>query len=277
MAKGKRGPALIELIHRQDTEGIRQPTWFSGRAETADSRPALAPDASVNHPVPPPATAVDGPSTWVSVRGERVIFSFSSVSAGVVVFLLIVALGGSFLIGRRAGEDRGLRAGFREGVASVRAGAMGEIESAKRSDPNTDIFEGVGTSPVAAIGEPEAPVEALPPADSASQAPGLSNSPWVQGHTYIVVQEFKAGDQSDADAAQLFLHDHGVETAVLESGGNYKYRLVATKGFNREAPAQRAWCDEYHARIKELGRLFVKAGGRYDLQGYRKKLTGPSW
>ncbi len=279
MPRSKRGPALIELIHAGSATGV--PAWWqsadapqppSDTGTPADSLPTPTP--TTGHPKPGEPAA-----PLATVRGERIVFSLSSVSAGVAVFILIVIVGLGFVVGKNVGHASGVTEGFESGKRSVSAGAISEIEAARRSAPNTEIFADLGSSPVTPnaaaagrrAGQPVAP-QANPPTEQPN-----TRGPWVRDHTYIVVQEFKSEDKDQAEAAKLFLHDHDVESVILESKGDYRYRLVATKGFNREDPAQRRWCDQYHAKIRELGNQFVKAGGRYDLQGYQKKLTGNRW
>ncbi len=281
MNRRRTGPALLELIYQQKSGRIRQPGWWKAGTPVAHTAPAPA-DATNMLEKPPDRDAAIAPVAPVgpilSLSGDRMVVSLSSVSAGVAVFGLIVLLGVAFLTGRKVGEKSGLRLGYQEGVASIRAGAADEIEAAREAAPNAGIFSGVGTSPlrVGVASDSHSPsAEPAPTTAQSSSTP--SPSPWVRDHTYIVVQEFKTEDRSDATAAQLFLRDYGVETAILESNGRYRYRLVTLKGFNRGDPVQQKLCDEYHARVKKLGKLFVKAGGRYDLQGYQKRLTRPGW
>ncbi|MEE9296381.1 MAG: hypothetical protein V3W34_15660 [Phycisphaerae bacterium] len=284
MQKPKRGKALLELIHQQDASYLRTPGWWrspdasAGQPEAAPASHSTRASAAVE-----PLLSDVAPRRLVSLHGKHVVFSLSSTSAAAAVFVLMLLVGLSFLVGRRTGVQRGLADGFRRGADSVRASAVGEIEAARNAAPNRDIFVGLGSSPLKAAATGDKPTDSVEAASGTDYSARRSaraegrGSAWVTGHTYIVVQEFKAGDQVDAAAARLFLRDHGIETDILESRGTYKYRLLTLKGFNREDPDQRKWCDQYHAKIKELGRLFVKAGGRYDLQGYQKTLTGAGW
>jgi hypothetical protein len=133
---------------------------------------------------------------------------------------------------------------------------------------------------------PSSPVQANNPQSLAAvPAAGRTNDSvgkpddtpkWVRGHTYIVVQEFLETDLEEARKAREFLEEHGVPTSIVRYSGRskYKYRLVTQKGFNCDDPVQKQLCNEYHQQIRKLGELFVKAGGRYDLQGYQKKAIG---
>jgi hypothetical protein len=280
MARGKRGPALIELIDKAEDSSTRVPNWWRGRGEETVQGDAPRGGSHVAQPaqggVDAPESDWGAPRGFLSVRGDRVVMSLTSVSAGIAVFVLILLVGASFLIGRREGRAKGLVEGFERGKASVGADALSEIEAARKTAPNREIFDGLASNPV----DGHEPPKRLAPESNTPSIQAEANegdSVWVKDHTYIVVQEFKAGDRSDAEAAKLFLAGHGVETVILDSSGNYPYRLVATKGFNRDDPAQREWCDAFHDKIKRLGDQFVKAGGRYDLQGYQKRVTGNGW
>ncbi len=153
--------------------------------------------------------------------------------------------------------------------------------AARRSRPDTRIFDGVGTPPVRTHGENALSLASPDGIEAENSHPdaqmgGTSSTAFVNGHTYIVVQEFRAEDGEDATDAQKFLSDRGIETTILDSKGTYKYRLITVKGFNREDPDQKRWCDEFLERIRKIGDAYTKAGGRYSLQGYQKTYTGPT-
>jgi hypothetical protein len=285
MSKRKRGPALIELIHTGEESEVKLPSWWGRRSarrpdeSDVDSSRVAEPDSGSDS-----ASAVDRSSAvlFAELRGDRLVFSFTSMMAGIAFFVLVVVVGAGFLIGRQLGKTAGLSEGYEQGIASVSAQTLDEIEAARMSGPKTDIFGGLRTSPIVGGRDSASTTPAFTGnagAEMGVGSPGSTGSTgtWVSGHTYIVVQEFKASDEDDVAAADLFLREQGVETAILESKGTYRYRLVALKGFNRDDPVQRRRCDEFHDRIRKLGQLFVKAGGRYDLQGYQKKLTADSW
>lgn len=289
MARSKHGPALLEVIGRQKRakHGGRsgQPGWRQAADANASVAQASAPAAG-HRPDPETrgearaSTQIDSPP-FCQIRGGRIVFAFSSAVAAMVLFAVAALVAGGWMAGRRTGVDQGKQLGFQAGVDSVQAKTLEGIEAARNARPNGDIFDGVGVSPIQEV----SPQEKSPPTKkSASAKPSAigrkianalqDSSKWVIGHTYIVVQEFRAGDQADADAAQLFLKEHGVETEIVESKGSYRYVLLSVRGFNRDDPVQRKLCDKFHAEVKRLGKLFVKAGGRYALQGYQKKVTG---
>ncbi len=282
MGKSRKSPALIELIHARDSAEVKLPSWWrSSKGPTRSAAPSASREASSvaggGVDTQDPQSGGTSPP-FIAFRGERVVLSFTSVTAGIAAFLAIVLVGAGFLAGQSLGVKAGKKSGFVEGRKSVGLVAHDEIDAAKRSAPNIDIYDGVGASPVKKRESRAENVASTPvrPEDALAVRVDAA-SPWVDGHTYIVVQVFKAEDRADAEEAKLFLKTHGVETVILDSKGGNRYVLVAVTGFNREDPAQRRLCDRFHDRIRKLGDLFVKSSGRYGLQGYQKKITGNGW
>lgn len=268
MPKVKRGRTLIEVIGKRDSAGeaagVRLPAWWksntpiSPATKTAEQASRAA--ASVKDATP----AIGAPGRWITIDGSRIVLSLTSFSSGVAMFAIVAMVMVGFLLGRSAGVAEGRTQGYLQARASLVALAADEIETARKSPPDQDIFAGLSSSPVTKRATTR---EASAPATAAAKQ-------WVPDHHYIVVQEFLASDKTDADEARVFLEEHGIHTTMFESKGKYRYRLVGDKGFNLDDPAQRKLCDAYHQRIQEIGEQYFKAGGRYKLQGYRKKLTG---
>ena len=300
MPKSKRGPSLVELM-RSGGAGMRAsppplPSWRNPPTTRSSSPDPETPGLRNTPATDLPAAPTVLPKRPTGTRYDRVVLSFSSVSAGVTVFVFIALLTGGFLAGREMGMREGEQRGYATGVRMLRADTADEIQTARAAQPNTDIFAGLRSSPITTSAppkplagpdagrtvtsarppatKPDAPRQAGP-TDAATATP--HNTKWITDYTYVIVQEFRSEDHADALEAREFLGGKGVDATILESRGRYKYRLVADKGFNCDDPNQRKWCDEFHAEIQELGRLYVKAGGRYDLQGYQKKLTGTGW
>ncbi|NOT00334.1 MAG: hypothetical protein HOP29_06870 [Phycisphaerales bacterium] len=277
MGKAKRNPTLIEAMGKRSSgvpeAGPRVPRWWNrpkGRstdqpASVRDSVPVISGEPPVFDDSPVDA---EESAAIVRVQGSRLILSFSSFSAGVAVALLIAVVFGVYVGGRSGGRNEGLREGFDAGRQSIEATALNDIEAARRSAPNGDVFGDLPSSPVDAARSSTKTDESAADKGSAAATGAFSV---VKGHTYIVVQAFRSRD--DADRAQTFLHDRGVETVILtsDSQATYPFHLVTQKGFNCDDAEQKHWCDEYHAKIKELGEEYVKAGGRYKLEGYQKK------
>ena len=115
---------------------------------------------------------------------------------------------------------------------------------------------------------------ALPDAAQYEPAP----TTWVQGHNYIVVQDFRRDARADAEFAQGYLEQNGIPSVVLERSGSYPYRLITARGFDRDDQVQRKMADEYQERIRRLGQAYLQAGGRYDFKtAFFIKLTGETW
>lgn len=286
MGKGRRGPTLIEVM------GGAQGYKGRGSAGTVSTAPPNTPVPQAPTPLVlnPPHALHDSPPPYapqgargrlramlpsVTIDGARMVVSFSSLSAGMTVGALVVLLSLVFIGGHRLGGAGAYQQGYDAAVAFIQGRTDDEILAAKSKAPKTDIFGSVGPSPIGTRGDAADPVTKAAPSPGAASFTGAEG--WIKGYTYVVVQDFRAEDQADAESAQTFLRERGVEAVVLESGGNYRYRLVGTRGFNREDPAQRKPCDDYQEQIRKLGEQFVKAGGRYELKGYQKKLTGDRW
>lgn len=269
--------------------GPQLPSWWNA---PASQTPSQRSEQVSGNQEPPTPSGSDRP--LVAARRDRVVVSFSSFSAGVTIFAFVALLAGGFLAGREVGMRQGEERGYAAGVRMLRAETADEIEMARGSKPNSDIFSGLRSSPITTASTPKStsatsgkrtlrstPKNARKPASSPQNAQPKSSASheqkWITNYTYVIVQEFRSEDQADALEAREFLRGHGVSTTILESRGRYKYRLVADKGFNCDDANQRKWCDEFHGKIQVFGKLYVKAGGRYDLQGYQKKLTGAGW
>ncbi len=276
MAKTKRGPSLFEILRKdgppsQDAR-LDVPGWWSRGEDRGRQRTSSAPPPSEGVR---PTGESDGKAPLVAVDGPRLVLSFTSLTASMGVLLLIVVITGAFFIGRHRGLVLGRAEGFASGKAAIGEEVLDDIEKARRSKPKEEIFAGMSSSPVQA-NNPQS-LAAVPAGRKGAPAAEPEDGPkWVRGHTYIVVQEFLETDLEEARKAREFLEEHGVATSIVQYRGRskYKYRLVTQKGFNCDDPVQKQLCDEYHQQIRKLGELFVKAGGRYDLQGYQKKAIG---
>ncbi len=277
MTRSRKSQTLIEVISkeqstRKKSPGTDVPTWFSQESDT----PTTAPSATPKSMIPASPT---GPSDATPTRrsvpvfridGPRVILTFSSFTVALALFAAGAALIAAYELGQNRGDFAGHERGFQDGQAHIRRTTADEIESARKKLPNPGVLSGLGASPV----KTPVPTQNVP--KTAGNAPDKS-APWVRDHTYIVVQEFLTADLADAQHARDFLAENSIETRILDASGKYGYRLVATKGFNCDDPNQKRWCDKYHERIGGLGKKFRLSGGRYDLQGYKKKAAGKSW
>ena len=276
MAKTKRGPSFFEILRKDGTPSeatrLNVPGWWSRRK---GAEPPARPSQEAPTGTAPPTRTPGSQAPLIAVDGPRLILSFSSFSAALTVLVLAAVLTGTFFIGQFRGLERGRAEGFSSAQQAIADGAMDDIQRARRSRPEGELFAGMPSSPVKA--DSAKPLAAVPPGRKADPpAQPASGHKWVKGHTYIVVQEFLETDLEQAEKARDFLKEHGVPTEIVHYGGrsNYKYRLVTQKGFNCDDPVQKRLCNEYHQEIRKLGDLFVRAGGRYNLQGYQKKAIG---
>ena len=298
MAKGRTGPALYELIRKASEGGgqgrLDTPKWWrsgpkevtlaklpvakrpSDTVECAAERDAEPPVRVTQVPKPVEAAAdepVKAPAA-VEFEGGRLVVSVNTVAAAAVIVGLLILVAGVFLAGRNVGLDNGLAEGYQAGRESIRAETTDEIELARMSAATDEnLFGDVGDSPVTRDPRGSSP---------ASESAKASESPdgvveWIRGYTYIAVQDFGVGQRQAALDAQAFLRERGVDTSIVELSGNYPYRLVTTRGYNRTDPAQKQRQDAFQAQLAAMGREYSKAGGRYALKGYPVTLTQDSW
>ena len=191
--------------------------------------------------------------SFIALDGQYVRLSLSSMSAAVVLFGLVVALVLAYKAGQGRGYVDGQVAGFAEGEASVVAQVTSEIEATRAQPPNTEAIESL----------------LLDGADvsSAGRVGGDPGDSWIDGYTYVLVQEFAGSASSDADNAQAFLRHHGVETLKLERSYG-AIQLITEQGFNHEDDTQRALGERLRDRVREIGRAYYAAGHGYKLEGY---------
>jgi hypothetical protein len=275
-AKAGRGPALFDLLPRDQSELREAPesTAVHGRDEVA--APAAVPEAAATSadPVAEAADVIESGRDGkriVELDGDRVRLSFTSITGAASLFVVLGLLGGAFWLGQNSGWKKGVRRGFQEGQAAYGAAALDDIAAARRQPPATHLIGSLLEDPSAA----QSGVSATVPGGGALRA-GSAGSPWVRDHTYVVVQEFSAGRESHARAAQAFVAQKGIgtEIVVFPSGA---IQLITTQGFNRSDPTQRQLSDQHLRRLHEIGSEYWTAGGGYKLEGYFKTLKNDSW
>lgn len=275
MRKSKQGPGLFDLIENDNDLGsgsLRTPrtsvplgkSGHHGKKESTVHRPVSASgrSAGVQHG----ARGEAAPS--VSIDGERIRFSLTSLTAAVAVFGLLVLLLVAFEFGRRLGDKTGFRRGHAAGRVSYSADAMSEIEAARRQPPAPGLVETL---------RPGSAGGAVPSGTVSGETAEVSGgSIWVRDYTYVVVQEFSIGREEDARRAQAFLaeNDLGTEIVKYPSGA---MQLITTQGYNRKDPTQRRLADQLQERVHALGVQYFAAGGGYRLEGYFKSLKGDTW
>lgn len=283
MAGSKRGPALFEVIRREEgSRAVRR----RGRTGLSDREQPPEPEGQPEEPrepAPPPPPPGDA-EPFFELLGERVRFTLTQRRATIAVSVAVIVLGGicylSYALGHRRGMARGIHRGKEMAQLQIQGPLEDEIDRARRSMVTGDLFEGIGEDPTIAADQIVEDTADAGPRTSPGQAVEPAEVPWVTGQNYIVVQDFKAGDRADLLDAQQFLHDQGVQTAVvaLEQAGPYRYRLIAVAGFNLEDPVQKKLAGDYMERVRRIGKAYSGSGGRYDFQSaYLKKLTSDRW
>lgn len=301
MRKRKNGPALFELIGdralssratvrpepaivpppaaspRDAGSALRDVATETDIAPIADIPLDAAKSASFEHPLT---------ETVVQFEGDRVRVSLSSIGAAVATFVVIVFLAGGFLLGKSRGRQDGLQAGYEAGRSSFEAGVANDIEAARNQPAATYLIGGLLEDQ-----GPQGVSTALPekggdriasdrPGSLVRERRGDSIAPrakpadagqpmWVDGFTYIVAQEFPGAARADAEAAQSYLEQHGVPTAIqMQPGG--RLLLMTHQGYNRKDPVQRKLSDQLSEKVRAIGAQYYASGGRYRLEGYLK-------
>ncbi|UCE59350.1 MAG: hypothetical protein JSU63_18145 [Phycisphaerales bacterium] len=272
MRKNRHGPALFEVLtsEKEDgTEKLEVPSWWSSGGRRLQNGTPAKDKADRWSSRSEPAVEVDPEALpFVEFVGGRLRVSFTSITAAVAVFILMVALVLAYEIGGRSGEQRGIRKGYEAGRASYAADAMSEIELARSKPPATHLVASLLENPAAAS-ESEVPV-------SAGSSTEDTRSTWIRDYTYIVAQEFAAESAEDAKSAQQFLAQQGIPTAIvrLSSGA---VQLITTQGFNHKDPPQRQLAETLLEKEHDAGAKYFAAGGGYRLKGYFRTLKGQSW
>jgi len=219
--------------------------------------------------VGPPETEVDKDIRFLELENERVRMSFTSKTAAVTFFVVVVILVVAFEIGRRSGYTAGIGAGFQQGRASYAAEAMSEIEAARNQPAATHLLSELMETAEAAPARVETIVD---------ENPGDVDRPqWIRGYTYVVAQEFSPADADTAAAkARAFLAEHGIATAAVryDSGS---VQLITTQGYNHKDPTQKRMANELLKKLHAIGAKYYAGGGGYKLDGYFKTLKDDRW
>lgn len=286
MAKPKDGPALFELLRNSRRDRVVEQRETAGVADRDEPSPSLAPAPGIPRKTPPAAVPRDSGEAvrrgrmqteeeLCDVSGGRIRFSLTQKGATIALVVAVLVVGGVGYVGYRLGEERGKE----KGRLAVQERVLDEIDQARLAPPTRNLFDGIGDDPTVATdsgGEPRR----MEPALVAGDMYQASSVPWVSGHNYIVVQDFKSDARSDAIRAREFLEVNGVQTAIveLERSETYKYRLITVTGFNLDDAVQEKLAEEHLDKVRRIGQAYSEGGGRYDFQSaYFKKLTGDRW
>jgi len=265
MAKSRRSPVLFEVMGKGRSSGVDRVEIPGGsRDQVAGHRRRGSSE---------PGSAGERSSPLVSLDGNRVSVSLTSVGVAVVVTCVVMGMIAAYGIGR----NRGYESGFVAGADVYRADAIDEIEQARSGPVSVGLLQGLRSGPDSV--DVEAPAGTFE-SDVTDDVPGESSVDdgpvWVRGNTYIVVQEFMPGSGDDVLVAQGFLAQHDISTVVVArpNGGSW---LVTTQGYNCQDKAQARMAQRLLERVGEVGKAFQSAGGRYGLEGYLRSLTGDAW
>ncbi|MCB9850940.1 MAG: hypothetical protein H6817_09590 [Phycisphaerales bacterium] len=290
MPKSKHAPALFELYSKGSRDGGRLDDSSSYDADEGVSASSFrATIASVARTIgganDPDREASDRPvgvaPPAIRVEDGRVHLALTSRAAGIAMFVLLVAGCLAYAAGTWSGRQTGVADGRDEAQKSFERVAVDDIERARRSRPIENLFAGIGASPVASqsskpVAVPQAAPRSTLPLTAMRSDRSAGQTPWVKGHTYLVVQSFLGSARDDAVAAQEYLARHNVESEIF-GGSDRGFRLIATSGFNRKDPTQRKLSDQFRSKVQSIGEAYSKTGGRYKLEGYFATLTADSW
>ncbi len=218
---------------------------------------------------------------YVRFTGGRFEVSLTPVGAVVAAGVLLLALLCCYQIGRRAGSHAvpaaGIAAapGLEPGLdaAAVRRGepdsSVLNVRTAESSSPEAPPV------PARSVTAALAPRSAEKPA-SETAAEGAPPAARMRGLNYIVIERFHTRLPSvksvemarqHAEAAQKWLAEQQVPTAIYPMENGTGYELWTTQGF--KMPDERAGLDELVAKIRHLGTLYAKQGYMFSVERRR--------
>ncbi len=286
MTKSKQpGPALFDLLGPTQ-EDVNRNLRVPDTERPTPSKPAEASPEQVERAIVPgrqePSTTPHersaapnrvGTRRLIQFDDECVHLSLTSLSAAIVVFVLMVGLLGVYELGRTNGQASGFGEGHRTGRASFEADAASEIEAARHKPPASHLVEGLLQS---SAGQPGTSQTATPQSSAPDNPGQRMAAAWVQGHTYVVAQEFAPQSKDDVRAAKSYLQTKGIDTATIKLDTGW-FQLITTQGFDRSDPVQRDLADRLLAKVHRAGAAYYSGGGGYKLEGYFKTLRKRSW
>ena len=121
------------------------------------------------------------------------------------------------------------------------------------------------------------PPSSTPTASANLSANATGGATWIKGYNYVIVQSFRSDALADAEKAQAFLKQQGIDAAVVAKAPDKPIQLIATQGFDYSDKTQKDLARRYLQRIRTIGKSYPKVGGRYKLEGYLARLSGDSW
>lgn len=252
MPKPKSALALFEVYRRAReqlaaADAIEQPT---AAAAAEPSEPARVDEPPAGEPPPP----------RIKTRGDRIELSLSTLSLAVMLFVVGLLLVGAFAVGKNIGYESGLRR------ARGEAELLSDDEFAELRDQpaQPEVLQDLGS------------VEQRVVADAARERRETrpTQAGFVDNLNYVWIETFSA--QEDAARAQTYLRGRQVESVPIQRNG--KWILVSTEGFDYQIPEEKKASLDLLEQIKQIGREYFQAGGRYRFDGYvSKKRPGDNW
>jgi len=279
MGKSKKGPALFELLGvggDSDPASAQIPRWWSAGKKAPDLHESRAARNAPNLTLVSEDRSGDGEPIF-ELDGNRVRFSFTSVTAAVAIFAILGVVTAGYLAGVQSGE----LAGYKRGLETVRTAeplsATDEIQLARAQPVATHLLAPLTGQSAPTNNPAPKPAKAEPAATSAAAPAKTAPGPgWVRDLTYIVVQEFARGAAENARAAQQFLAQKGVDAAVVPAPGGGVH-LITAQGYNHKDAAQKRAADQLLAKVRTIGEQYFASGGGYKLEGYYKTLKKDTW
>ncbi len=282
MSKPSRSPVLFEVLNKgkgvnelgggkgqsEAAESVDQPQQGEFTPDKPDKDSAIKPTQMRDRPL----ESVETTSSIIDYEGDRIKFSFSAALLATVLGFVIVALAASY----KLGHDRGYAAGRHNGRLAYEASVKDEIQAVREGPVESDLL-GDGVTFTASQSDSTSGTQVLGVATGTGKSnPTLDAPVWVRGNTYVVVQVFFADSGEDALIAKDFLVQRNIRTAIVNRPDGKRW-LITTQGYNCEDAAQKRMLDQLLERVREAGRAFRAAGGRYGLEGYPSLLTSDSW
>lgn len=252
MPKSKKAPALLEVFHR-------------GEVRPTTDKP---PEPPAESPTPPPA--VDAGSTetpapessqgWLETQGDRVRFSLSTLTLAILIAAALAIVAVTFVVARELGH----RAGWRAANEKAEIVTTDPFREIRRQQPNPELLNDLE------LVNRNVRVE-----QDRQRRETLGGS--VSFHddlNYIWIERFNS--EPEAKSAREYLNGQEVGSRLVEKNG--KWILISTQGFEYGIPEQKTACRKLSERIRELGRQYFAAGGRYRFDCFvKKKLPGETW
>lgn len=252
MPKSKKAPALLEVFHRGE---VRPPT----------NQPPAAP---AERPTPPTAEHVGSPETpapessqgWLETQGDQVRFSLSTLTLAILIAAALAILAVTFVVAREMGH----RAGWRAANEKADIVTNDPFRELLRQQPSPELLEDLElVNRNVRVEQDRQRRDAISGGES-----------FLDDLNYVWIERFNS--EPEAKSAQSYLERQEVGSRLVEKNG--KWILISTQGFEYGIPEQKAACQKLSERIRELGRDYFAAGGRYRFDCFvKKKLPGEAW